>query len=98
MLALKKQPNYVEKIMQLPNGLWAVVVFELVQVNGKVIAKAVSGKVIPQNTQEEVLALPTLSVKEIIAINESPYFVDVASILKDLSFITSQPTRGPAFQ
>jgi hypothetical protein len=98
MLAIQKQPNYLRKAVQLPNGAWALVTFELVEINGKIIARAVSGKLLPDIKEEsEVLCLPCIkSPAEFIPIS---FFTPEAlhSFLKDFSFITSQPTRAPSY-
>ena len=97
MLALQKQAKYVEKKIQLPNGSFAIVVFELSEVNGKLTAKAVSGHILESNTNvaEEILALPVFIETETIAPVLSPFFSNIEELIKDLSFITTQPTRGP---
>jgi hypothetical protein len=97
MLSLQKQSKFIKKAIQLPNGTWALVVFELVEVNGKIIAKAVCGKLIEENIpkQEEVIALPINFEKENFIPITSPFFADVISVIKDLSFVVSQPSRAP---
>lgn len=84
--------------MQLPNGVWAVVVFELIESNGKVIAKAVSAKAIEQHIEQaEIIALPVYTERQTIAPVVSPYFSEIQSFVKDFSFVVSQPTRAPSF-
>ena len=99
MLSLQKQSKFIKKAIQLPNGSWALVVFELIEVNGKIVAKAVCGKLIQENviTQDEILALPVYFEKETFKPIVSPFFAEVVTLLKDLSFIVSQPTRAPNF-
>ncbi len=99
MLSLQKQPKFIKKAIQLPNGTWALVVFELLEINGKTIAKAVYGKLIQENvtTQEEVLSLPIYFEIETFKPIVSPFFAEIERLLKDLSFITSQPARAPTF-
>ena len=99
MLSLQKQSKFIKKTIQLPNGSWAYVVFELIEVNGKIIAKAVCGKLIEENviTQEKVLALPVYFETETFKPIVSPFFADTIKLLKDLSFVTSQPARAPNF-
>ena len=46
MLAIQKQQKYIQKAVQLPNGAWVMVVFELVERDGHIIAHAVSGKLL----------------------------------------------------
>ena len=97
MLAIQTQPKYIQKTVQLPNGSWALVVFELVEINGKITAKAVCGKIIGEsaNCEEVILALPAHFEIDTIAPVVSPFFAKVENILKDLSFIVSQPSRAP---
>lgn len=118
MLSLQKQPvcravlgtgrsKFIKKAVRLPNGSWALVVFELQEINGKIVAKAVCGKLIPcseQNrgeenivTQDEVLALPVYFEKETFKPIVSPFFADIINVVKDLSFVVAQPTRAPNF-
>ena len=97
MLAIQKQPKYIRKQIRLPDGTLALVVFELVELNGKIVAKAVCGKLIEENiiTQEEVLALPVYFERETFKPIISPFFANTINLIKDLSFVISQPTRGP---
>ena len=118
MLALQKQPachavldvgrsKFIQKKIQLPNGLFALIVFELIEINGKIIAKAVCGKIIEERSDfenlkrsdfgEKILALPIYFERENFKPIISPFFADVLSLVKDLSFIISQPTRAPNF-
>jgi hypothetical protein len=99
MLSLQKQSKFIKKTITLPNGSLALVVFELVEINGKIVAKAVCGKLIEENviTQEEVLALPIYFETETFKPIASPFFADVLSLVKDLSFVVAQPTRAPNF-
>lgn len=98
MLAVQKRNKYIQKAVQLPNGEWAILVFELVERNGQIIAKAVSGKILNGKNQAEeaVLCLP--------GVKSPAYFIPVKSVFsdlvsnfaKDLSFVLSQPTRAPS--
>lgn len=98
MLAIQKQSKFIQKKIQLPNGSWALVVFELREVNGKITAKAVSGQLLETPiAAEEILALPIYIEKQNIAPIISPYFSEIQSLVKDFSFVLSQPTRAPAF-
>ncbi len=99
MLSLQKQVKFIKKIIQLPNGAWADVVFELIEIDGKIVAKAVSGKLIEENvlTQEEILSLPVYFERQTFKPIISPFFSDVTNTLRDLSFIISQPARAPSF-
>lgn len=99
MLTLKKQPQYIQKTIVLPNGAKALVVFELVETNGKVKAKAVFWKALEQTVsqKEEIIALPVYFERNLVEPIVSPFFSEVKEILKNLSFITAQPTRAPNF-
>ncbi|MFA5652171.1 MAG: hypothetical protein WC933_02300 [Candidatus Paceibacterota bacterium] len=100
VLALQKQSKFIKKTIQLPNGSWALVVFELVEINGKITAKAVCGKILGQENSvacEEILALPVYFETETIEPVASPFFADVINLVKDLSFVISQPSRAPNF-
>ena len=98
MLGAGKQ-KFIKKTIQLPNGSWALVVFELIEVNGKIVAKAVCGKIIGEAivSQEEVLALPIYFEKQNFLPITSPFFANVLNLIKDLSFVISQPTRAPNY-
>jgi hypothetical protein len=99
MLAIQTRPKYIEKAVKLPNGEWALVVFELVERNGQIVARAVSGKILSDITPEKeaVLCLP--------AVKSPVEFIPVVSIFSDLvsnftrdfAFVISQPTRAPSF-
>ena len=107
MLALQKQSKFIKKTITLPNGSLAVVVFELIEINGKITARAVCGKLIEETTkngvpsrgkiysQEEILALPVYFDIETIEPVVSPFFANILSLVKDLSFVVAQPTRAP---
>ena len=97
MLTIQKQLKFIKRNIQLPNGSWALVVFELLEINGKIVAKAVCGKIIEENnlTHEEILALPIYFEKENFKPIVSPFFANISNLLRDLSFVKSQPTRAP---
>lgn len=98
MLSVQKQPQYLKKRVQLPNGSWALVVFELVENAGKITAKAVYGEILEaQVSAKEILALPAHFETEHIAPIISPFFAEVKTLIKDLAFVISQPTRAPGF-
>ncbi len=100
MLSVQKQPQYIKKTITLPNGELALVVFELVQINGKVVAKAVFGEILGQanmSSQEAIVALPVFTERQNIVPVVSPFFSYVSNLLKDFSFVTSQSTRAPSF-
>jgi len=95
MLAIQKSNKYIQKAVQLPNGAWALVVFELVERNGQIIAKAVSGKILSEI--KEVLCLPSVkSPTEFIPV-KSIFSNLVLNFVRDFSFVMSQPTRAPSF-
>ncbi len=99
MLTLRKQNTFFKKAVRLPDGSLALVVFELVEVNGRMVAKAVYGERIESGVpaQESIVALPVFSVSEHIAPIASPFFSYVSALVKDFSFIVSQPSRAPSF-
>ena len=98
MLSVQKQPKYFEKMVRLPNGTLAMVVFEIVEVNGRLKARAVCGKLISQTAPiEKIYALPTHVEKIPIIPLRHPLFSYNFVIQKDLSFFFSQITRAPNF-
>jgi len=99
MLAIQKQPKYIQKAVQLPNGAWGLVVFELVEINGHIIAKAVSGKLLAdiQTEQSEILCLPCIKSPAYFSPILSTYYFIRDTFSNDFSFVVSQPTRAPSF-
>ena len=101
MLAIQKQPKYIQKAVQLPNGAWALVVFELVERDGQIVARAVSGKLLGDQTEQtindEILCLPCVKTPADFLPIKSIFYDLVSTFSKDLSFIMSQPTRAPSF-
>ncbi len=92
MLTLRTKAQYLKKKIQLPNGEWAFVVFEL-QGN---TWKAVYGEIIEAKiSQSEILALPAYFVSQHITPIISPFFSEVKTLVKDLAFVVTQPTRAP---
>ena len=100
MLSLQKQQKYIKRQVTLPDGSLALVVFELIEVNGKIVAKAICGKLIQEScvSQEEVLALPVYFETETFKPIVSPFFADIFNVVKDLSFVVTQPTRAPSYK
>lgn len=99
MLSIQKQPKFLRKTMRLPDGQLALVVFELIEVNGKVTAKAVYGEILQGTvaSTEQVIALPVYFERQHIVPLVSPFFSYVSNLVKDFSFVTSQSTRAPNF-
>jgi len=99
MLSIQKQPKFLRKTMRLPSGELALVVFELIEVNGKVTAKAVYGEILQSavSVQETIVALPVYVEQQNIVPVVSPFFSYVSKLVKDFSFVTSQSTRAPNF-
>lgn len=97
MLTVQKQPKYIQKAVQLPNGAWAMVVFELIERDGHIVARAVSGKLLEvvKVEQETVLCLPCIkSPAEFVSIKST--FTDLVSTFsKDYSFMSCLVTRAP---
>jgi hypothetical protein len=99
MLELKKQNQYIEKMVELPNGAWALVLFELVEKNGKIIARAVSLKKINDIPSEnsEILCLPCIKTPIEFLPIRSIFYSILDTFSRDYSFVKSQPTRAPSF-
>ncbi len=98
MLAIQRRNKYIQKTMQLPNGEWAMVVFELVERNGQIIAKAVSGKLLEdiKFETEEILCLPCIKSPIQFLPVKSIFSNLVSNFIKDFDFVISQPTRAPS--
>ncbi|MGB8816196.1 MAG: hypothetical protein WCC74_03145 [Minisyncoccia bacterium] len=97
MLSIQRQIKYFSRVMTMPNGLSALVYFELIERNGNLIAKAVRFEEIQSEIQKyEIIALPvfheSFSFKPLI---KSP-FSYLTFFAKDLLFFTSQRTRAPS--
>ena len=99
MLAIQKQPKYFSRMMTMPNGVEALVVFELIERNGHLVAKAIYAEAMDTSTipEEAFIALP--GIKSPVEFIPVQFFsADIIhSFLKDFSFITSQQTRAPSF-
>ena len=98
MLSIIKQPKYLKRLITLPNGEVVLVLFELVEKNGQIIATAISSKLMKDflNT-EETLYLPSLkTIPEFIPI-KSTFNKDTSFYTRDYSFVKSQRTRAPSF-
>ncbi len=94
MLTLQTKNQYLKKKIQLPSGEWAFVVFEL-QGN---TWKAVYGEILEQkfsDFKEKIFALPAYFESQHIAPIISPFFSEVKTLVKDLAFIVTQPSRAP---
>ena len=99
MLAIQKRNKYIQKAVQLPNGAWALVVFELIERDGQIVARAVSGKILgdTEASQSETLCLPCVKTPVDFLPIKSIFCDLVSNFSKDFSFIMSQPTRAPSF-
>ena len=99
MLAVQKQPKYISKVMTMPNGVEALVVFELVEKNGHIVAKAVYAESISDCKKPENAVSALLEVASPAEFVPFSYFSTevLQSLLKDFSFVKSQPTRAPNF-
>jgi transcription elongation factor len=95
MLAIQKRNKYFSRVMTMPNGVEAVVYFELIERNGQVVAKAIYAEAII--SQAEIIALPTISISSHIAPVKSFFTSFISPYFKDFSFVMSQPTRAPSF-
>jgi len=83
----------------MPNGIEALVFFELIERNGHLIAKAIYAEAIDINSvpEQKVYCLPSvISPTEFIPV-KSIFSDFVSTFSKDFSFIMSQPTRAPNF-
>ncbi len=99
MLAVQKQHGYARKMVTLPNGAKAFVVFELTEINGKITAKAVFIKVLEQAVEKNpVMFISGGAEKKTVKPIVSPFFAEVENIFKNFSFTVSQPTRAPDFE
>ncbi len=99
MLAVQKQPKYISKVMTMPNGVEALVVFELIERNGQIVAKAIYAETISDCKKPECTPSALLEVASPVEFIPFSYFSTevLQSLLKDFSFIKSQPTRAPNF-
>ncbi len=98
MFALTAQQKYFQKEVTMPNGSKAIVFFELVENNGRIVARAVHVEVISETASSApFVCLPISITRAIFASVISFYSNYVAPIFEELSFIVSQPTRAPAF-
>ncbi|MFA6341143.1 MAG: hypothetical protein WCX27_02830 [Candidatus Paceibacterota bacterium] len=98
MLSIQTQQKYIKKQIRLPDGSLALVVFELVNIDGRMTAKAVYGEILSHTVKkQETVALPVYFDRVLVKPLISPFFSYVSTILKDLSFIVSQPTCAPNF-
>jgi len=99
MLAIQKQAKYFSRVIKMPNGVEALVFFELVERNGHLVAKAIHAEAIDTNIipKEKIYALPGIkSPVEFIPI-QSPFCDFVSFFSKDFSFMTCLVTRAPNF-
>ncbi len=99
MLAIQKQPRYFSRLMKLPNGAEALVVFMLIERNGHLVAKAVYAEALDVKSvpEEKVCALPGVkSPTEFVPV-KSIFGDFVADFSRDYSFVMSQRTRAPSF-
>jgi hypothetical protein len=97
MLSLQKQNKYFSKEILMPNGSRAVVWFELVETNGRLIAKAISVNVVEEKTTDcTPICLPITITKIVYAIIKNIHSNFVAPLISNLDFIISQPTRAPS--
>ncbi len=91
--------KYFTRIMTLPNGVEAIVYFEVVLRDGHYVARAVHAEPINSSTiaTDAVLAIAGAISRSIITPVKS-YFTYLSPFtLKDFTFVTSQPTRAPSF-
>ncbi len=97
MLALTRQQKYFQKEVVLPNGDTALVLFELVEQYGRVIARAVSAQVISAvKTATDVICLPVIFARSVVLPVKEYLSRYIAPVIRELFFVTSQPTRAPS--
>ncbi len=99
MLAIQRRNKYISKVMMMPNGVEALVVFELIERNGKVIAKAVYAEAVDINTvpEQDVLCLPCVKSPTEFLPKKTIFSDLVSNFSKDYSFLTCLVTRAPNF-
>ena len=98
MQTLQVQKTHFRKIVRLPNGVLALVLFELTPRNGRLIAKAVSYEVIPEKIEEtESLFLPCCTLKAQYITEKKSVISPYLSFVRDLSFLVKQSPRAPSF-
>lgn len=104
MLSVQKQQicvnrqKYFEKIIRLPNGFLAAVVFEIVEVEGQLKARVIQGRILEQGVaSNKIYALPTHIDNLPIIPLKRPLFSYNFLAQKDFSFFSSQNTRAPNF-
>ncbi len=76
--------------MTMPNGMEALVYFEIIERNGHLIAKAIYAEAI------KVYALAAGIISQTILPVKRFFSTFVFNYFKDFSFIVSQPTRAPS--
>lgn len=97
MFALTRQQKYFQKEVVLPNGDTALVLFELVEQHGRVIARAISAQVISvAKAAADVICLPFILTRSFVLPIKECLVRHIAPIIFDLFFVTSQPTRAPS--
>jgi hypothetical protein len=106
MLAIQRQlarhsggPKYFSKVMTMPNGVEALVYFEIIERNGHLIAKAIYAEAIDASTipEQKVCALGGACIVSTVTPVKSYFQSVLTPYFKDFSFVMSQPTRAPSF-
>ena len=98
MLAIQKKNKYFSRIMTMPNGVEALVVFELIEQNGHLVAKAVYAEAIDASTipEQKICLINGKCFISQVAPIKSYFTAFVTPYFKDFSFVMSQPTRAPS--
>jgi len=98
MLAVQKQPKYLSKVITMSNGTDALVIFELIERNGHIIARAVYAETIKASSipEQEVFMLPGDLSSATVIPTKSYFSTYVSPFFKDFTFLTSQLTRAPS--
>ncbi len=97
-LSYRGEAKYFTRVMTLPNGVEAIVYFEVVLRDGHYVAKAVHAEPINSSTiaSEAVLAIAGAVSRSFVTPVKSYFAYLSPFILKDFAFVTSQPTRAPS--
>ena len=83
MLAIQKQQKYIQKAVQLPNGAWVMVVFELVERDGHIIAHAVSGKLLDDIENKTIAAASEAEIKNVGKLKRQQIAQEVGKLIAE---------------
>ena len=99
MLAVQKQIKYFSRIMTRPDGSQVLVVFELIERNEHLVARAVYAEALDADTvpEQKVYALPGVKSPTEFVLVKSIFGHFVSIFSKDFSFMTCSIARAPNF-